>query len=206
MAKTIILFTSVMLSASLFFSSIMLTAYDRKNYLAGYERYGITGRFSGLEETTDSMLFHFRGNGGLDRAFFRQDEISHLNDVRHLLQALEALQAFTLLCAVLALVCLNPHDISKMLILTCSISLGILLSCLALYLFNGFDLLFNWFHRLLFAGNYSFDPSVSNMKAILPDGFFQDMAIRVLVLYFFSAAALGATGLAIKYKNQHKIR
>ena len=72
-----------------------------------------------------------------------------------------------------------------------SVIILVLLACLA---FFAFDTMFILFHKLLFTGNYAFDPAFSNMKTLFPDGFFFDIGTAIILTTFIKSVLLAAFG------------
>ena len=133
-----------------------------------------------LRGKRENLLISVQVNGQTEN-FYREDEASHMADVRNLF-----LKALTLrtMCALTALAILFFLLILEHGKAFSILGKGLLFS---LYAASHFDTAFTTFHLLFFSqGNWEFDPALSRMIDILPEAFFQDTAFRIL-LYFLSA-------------------
>ena len=139
--------------------------------------------------------------------FFNEQERSHLYDVKILIQKAALLFYVSLVISLVIIITqyiLNGKRVilllSKIFIYTGIFTILLLSFFFLLYLFAGFDFLFIKFHEILFIGNYSFDPNVSNMKALFPDAFFFDISQAIIILTLFKSILLIAIGLLINRK------
>ncbi|MBU0756567.1 MAG: DUF1461 domain-containing protein [Nanoarchaeota archaeon] len=207
--KPILLAPALILSIIVFLSSIFYNVYDMKYYEKEYEKYNIYSRL-GKEKTLDAtqnLFDFFQGHQDIDHIFFNEDEVSHLYDVKLILDKLLGIfiGSFWLISLVIvSLYYSEKHKIvgnlAKVFLYAGIISIGFLVFVSTVYLVAGFDDMFIGFHRLLFEGNYMFDPNVSNMKAMFPDAFFQDMAHRIIMTFLYQAVMLFLLGLFIRKK------
>lgn len=168
-ADTIILSAAfVILSIVLLFSSLF--AIMQSFYFDyAFEKYDVYERFERERalEANENILDFLNHENSLDSNFLMEDEISHLEDVRHILDRIKLIYHFSLVLLFVLLI-IYGHEIFKV----SSTILLILFIFLLIYYIFGFDFVFLRFHQIFFTGNYAFDPSVSNMKAIYPDGLF----------------------------------
>lgn len=145
-----------------------------------------------LRGKRENLLISVQVNGQTDN-FYREDEASHMADVRNLFLKALTLRTMCALTALAILFFLLILEHGKaffilgkgFLLSSAALLLGLLL--FSLYAASHFDTAFTTFHLLFFSqGNWEFDPALSRMIDILPEAFFQDTAFRIL-LYFLSA-------------------
>ena len=145
-----------------------------------------------LRGKRENLLISVQVNGQTDN-FYREDEASHMADVRNLFLKALTLRTMCALTALAILFFLLILEHGKaffilgkgFLLSSAALLLGLLL--FSLYAASHFDTAFTTFHLLFFSqGNWEFDPALSRMIDILPEAFFQDTAFRIL-LCFLSA-------------------
>ncbi len=191
-------------------SSIFSYLYDLNYYDKKYQQYKIYDRFS--KETagnaTKNLFGYFQSKNELDMAFFNEQEKSHLNDVKIILQKIQFIYIFSLIIfwTILLLVYLLFKKIfvrffSQILLLSGIFSVSLILLFALIYLLFGFDFLFLKFHEIFFIGNYAFDPAVSNMKALFPDEFFFDISLAIVLRTLLKAIMLTVVGYFLMKKD-----
>jgi hypothetical protein len=173
----------------LMYSSMISTIAVDYFFDYSFEKYGVYDSF-GREDALgrSRMIVNFILHGdGMDETFLKEDEISHLEDVKHLVAKFRAIYLLSILALLILLMVyginiLNSSKIVLIMILLLSL----------IYLASDFDFVFQKFHEYFFTGNYAFDPSVSNMKALYPDSLFMffslvvffKLAIKATAIYF----------------------
>jgi len=198
----------LMLSFLLFFSSLFFYMDNMANHDKLFEKHGVYERFS-REQALNAMqniLGFFKSKNELDKAFFNQREISHLNDVKILITRTKPFYYSLIVLLILTLL-VNylkkdfVHFFSTMLIHSALINISLISILALLYLTAGFDFLFLKFHELFFVENYSFDPRISNLKALFPDSYFLDIAHKIILLTLFKSLVMIVVGCAIRKKS-----
>jgi len=171
------------------FSTLYSQLYNLNYYDKKYELYNVYETFEKdiAINKTNNLLNYFKSKNELDSTFFNEDEISHLNDVRNLLNTTRQIYylSMTIFWITLIIIYLiNKQNISdfffKVLFVSGIFTISFFVLFGLYYLAYGFDNLFLKFHELLFIGNYSFDPTISNMKALFSDEFFRDFTLIVV--------------------------
>ncbi len=195
----------------LLFSSLFSYIYNLNYYDSEYQKYNIYDRFSkdtALNATKNLMGF-FKSRNELDNNFFNAGEISHLADVKHLIKNVSLLYYASLILFWGILVYYyffhKKHFTSfffRMMILSGLFTLSVFLIFGLLYVTSGFDFIFLKFHQIFFTGNYSFNPNVSNMKAIFPDEFFFDIAFSIFLVTMLKASLISCFGYY--YHRKHR--
>ncbi len=211
--KYLNLFFLVTVIFSVFFivilSSLFSYLYNINYYDKKYQQYGIYEKFTkeqALNETKN-IFGYLQYKNELDMNFFNKNEESHLNDVRLLIQKIYNLYFFSMAIfwGVLFYYFLFSKKeligfFSRMIFYSGIVSLSVLLFFVIIYFVIGFDTLFNLFHKILFTGNYAFNPLTSNMKALFPDSFFLDIAFSTLLRTFFKSILLIIMGFYLVKK------
>jgi integral membrane protein (TIGR01906 family) len=192
------------------FSSLFSFIYDIKYYDNKYLQYKIYDKFSkeqALNETKN-LFGYLQFKNDLDMNFFNKQEESHLNDVKIIINKIYVIYFISLFIFWSTLAYyyfFNKRQMlwffSRFLFYSGIFSLGILLLLGLFYLFFGFNSLFSYFHQIFFAGNYSFNPAVSNMKALFPDEFFMDIGIAIVLRTFVKGFLLFSIGIYFRRKT-----
>lgn len=207
-----VLFT-LMLYFILFVSAFELACYNNSSYYRKeFKKFKVEESLkeyrgeeiplSDLENVMRETLRYLRGDrenllipvsvNGESTEFYQEDEASHMADVRVLFTTSLTLRTmFILSClAILFFLLILEHGkafyiLGKGFLFT-SIGLLSVLLLLSLYAVMHFDTAFTEFHHIFFAqGNWEFDPTLSRMIDIMPEEFFADTALRILMHYLF---------------------
>lgn len=168
---TFLLF-NVLLYAS-FSSQMRLSFFDK-----GFKKYSVYELFSKDEALARAGNIIDFFDSKSDLTYFKEDEQSHLRDVKIIMDGFRLL--FFISLNLLVLFFFLNKNIPDYLFFS-SVFLLIFMAIAVLFAYLQFDLIFQKFHELFFAGNYSFDPSVSEMKALFPDGFFLHFTAQIIL-------------------------
>lgn len=188
--KIIEIFLILSIIAIVLFSTLFSYIYNLNYYDKKYEQYGVYQKFDRtfLLEKTKELFDFFKNKGDLDTSFYYDLEISHLNDVKEIIQKARSYYTLSLIVfwAILIIYYIkNKKDFIKIFLRSITISGGLILMLmlffLSMYFVFGFDILFIQFHKIFFTGNWMFDPNISNMKSMFPDAFFLDMSRSILL-------------------------
>ena len=203
---------AILLLFILLITSFELVCYsDPGYYRAEFEKYDVAGEmeyYRGESISLDSLsqvirqtMLYLRGRrgnliveteiNGKMQEFYQPEEKSHMADVRRLFLRALVLRGMAILSclAILgSLILFEPEravwDLSRSFTLLCLLLLLLSLAIGALMLCD-FTKYFTLFHELFFPqGNWSFDPRESRMIVMLPENFFLDTALRVLLCFF----------------------
>jgi integral membrane protein (TIGR01906 family) len=185
------------------FSSLFSYVFNLNYYDKEYQKYNIYDRFTKEQaiNATQNIMGFFNSKNVLDSNFFNENEISHLTDVKTIIDN-------TRLFYIVSLILFWGIQVyyfffkkkyfmsffSRMLLVSGLFSILLLSLFGILYFTSGFDFLFSKFHQLFFTGNYSFNPAISNMKALFPDSFFSDMATSIYLTTLLKASLLSVSG------------
>jgi integral membrane protein (TIGR01906 family) len=193
------------------FSSLFSYVFNFNYYDKEYVKYNIYGRFQKEQaiNATQNIMGFFNSKNVLDSNFFNENEISHLTDVKNIIDN-------TRLVYIISLILFWGIQVyyfffqkkyfmsffSRMLLVSGLFSILLLILFGVLYFTSGFDFVFLKFHQLFFTGNYSFNPAISNMKALFPDEFFSDMATSIYLITQLKAAFLSVSGYLFIKKHK----
>ncbi len=134
---------------------------------------------------------------GRQAEFYNENEKSHMADVRVLFVHAVTLRALAILAilAIFGLLLILEHGrafywLGSGFLRVC-LAIGILAALFGLLAATDFTKYFTLFHELFFSqGNWMFDPRESRMINMLPEGFFSDTALRILLTFLGSIAVL----------------
>lgn len=211
-------------------SAVEVAVYADYGYFRKeYEKYNVNDprgivnmEMDELINVTVKMMDYLRGDrDNLDiiaeiddenKEFFNEREKSHMADVRDLFVGALAVRWFALGMAVLSLVnlflLLHWKDIKVLLLraylTTIAVLMGIL-SVIGIWACIDFTNAFYKFHALFFSDyEWILDIHTSRLINILPEGFFVDTAIRIVVIFIVFILIMGAILLLLKKVKQRK--
>lgn len=199
---------------SLLLTSFQIAIYgdpDYRFYEKEYVKYNVTESLQmSLEDVmdvTEYMMDYLIGRegelsvetevDGKSQDFFNEQDRLHMADVRNLflgglkLRNVFAVTAFVLFAALVFM----KADLKKLLLKAYGIAMAVFAAVLA---FLGaaftvdFTKCFTIFHKMFFTNDlWLFDPDTDYMIRMLPEGFFSDMVIRIVLVFVGSLFILG---------------
>lgn len=221
-----ILMTSLLIV--LIISSVEIAVYSDYGYFEKeFKKYDVNNEsgivnmdMDELVGVTKEMMSYLRGNrddlviyaviDGETKEFFNDREKSHMADVRDVFVAALHVRTGALLMSVISFVNLFLlmywNDIKKLLFRAYLCAIGVLAAivcALSIWAYIDFTGLFYKFHALFFS-NYEWilDPDISRLVNIVPEGFFVDTAIRIVVIFILLIIIMGALLLFAKNINE----
>ncbi len=196
--------SAVLLLIILFITAIEMVAYvDKGFYEREYKKYDVLKAVNmNMEDVlyvTDEMMTYLRGSredlvvntvvNGEEREFFNDREKSHMADVRALfLKGLFLRRAALFLLAVCFLVLILLKTGLKMIMASLVLKVFLLFDMLAFIIVllasRNFTRYFTIFHEMFFNNDlWLLDPDTDLLINILPEGFFVDIAIEILIVF-----------------------
>lgn len=206
-------------------SSFEIGAYGNFGfYQKEYEKYHVLDdlnmKMPDVMYVTKEMMSFLRGDrdnlivettvNGESREFFNEDEISHMEDVKKLFVGGLRLRMVMIIIMVLLVgaALLLKDGIGKILpraFQYTSVALIVITGVVIGLFASNFDKYFVVFHKIFFSqGNWLFDPDVSLMINMLPEGFFADIAARIGVIFVGILAAGFAVATVARVMNKKK--
>lgn len=219
-----VLFSICFLIAALI-SSFEIGAYgDFGFYEKEYEKYNVLEDLNmempDVMYVTKEMMSFLRGSretlivettvDGSPREFFNEDEISHMDDVKKLfvggLKLRNAAAVMMLLLVIAAFAAkMNLRTILPKAFQYTSVVLTLVTGIVIALFASDFDKYFVVFHKIFFSqGNWLFDPDVSLMINMLPEGFFADIAARIGVIFVGILIVGFAAATAVRVLNKKR--
>ena len=214
----------------LIISAVEVAVYADKDYFRKeYEKYDVNNprgivnmEMDELMKVTVKMMDYLRGDrDSLDivaviddenKEFFNEREKSHMADVRDIFVGALMVRWCALGLAALMLInlwlLLYWKDIKVLLFRAYLATVGGLLAIIAavgIWAFIDFTGAFYKFHALFFSDyEWILDMRTSRLINILPEGFFVDTAIRIVVIFILFILIMGAVLLLLKKVNIRK--
>lgn len=214
----------------LIISAVEVAVYADYGYFRKeYEKYNVNDprgivnvEMDELISVTVKMMDYLRGDrDNLDivaviddeyKEFFNEREKSHMEDVRDLFIGALAVRWCALGMALLSLVnlflLLHWNDIKVLLIRAYMTTIGVLmglLTAIGIWAYIDFTNAFYKFHALFFSDyEWLLDIDTSRLINILPEGFFVDTAIRIVVIFIVFILIMGGVLLLLKKLNLTK--
>lgn len=216
---------SVCFIIAVLISSFEIGAYGSFGfYEKEYEKYGVLDdlkmEMPDVMYVTKEMMSFLRGDrenlivettvDGEPREFFTNDEISHMEDVKKLFVGglklrTAAVVIMIILAAAAFIMKLKLYKILPRAFQYTSITLIVLTGIVIGLFASDFDKYFVVFHEIFFSqGNWMFDPDVSLMINMLPEGFFADIAARIGIIFVGLLAAGFAAATVVRMINSRK--
>ncbi|MBP2026691.1 integral membrane protein (TIGR01906 family) [Acetoanaerobium pronyense] len=173
------------------FTSTEMFSVLRPVYFYEYNKYDIYSieyvQMYPVDMVTNDVIFYLSGltDNMNRRGFFGEREIVHMEDVKVLFRAGSAVRFYLIIVlAFLIKKSENQKDFSKRYRITYLSVVGGILALTGLIAMN-FNRAFVIFHKLFFSNDYwILYPSESIIINLMPEGFFMDMAIYILVSFF----------------------
>lgn len=217
----------------LFVTSFEIACYsDYGFYEREYEKFDVNNEttivnmeMDELMRVTEEMMAYLHGDredlviyagiDGEEKEMFNDIEKSHMADVREIFLAAMDQRILCILIVIFG-VCLlwltNGGWECVMTVCTwiprCMYLLWAVIAGILVLAFINFQTVFYAMHYLLFDNdNWLLDPSTSRLINILPEGFFVDMGIRIVIIFLFvnffilSLAFLTKRGMIARRKN-----
>lgn len=180
--KTFFALIIIFLVIAIIILPLRMFLYNENYYYSQFEKNKVS--VEGKEEILDNLLNFFKGKEKLE--YFKENEQSHLEDVKALLSKLFFTLYFSIIATVVLLVALFflftedfKADVFKIFFLA-GLSSFALVALLSLAAIN-FSVSFEGFHLLLFPqGNYTFAES-SLLITMFPPIFFKSFLFRLLI-------------------------
>lgn len=207
------------------FTSVEAVAYWTPGYYEReYTKYQVADEvrmdMDELLYVTEEMMDYLRGEredlhvtaliDGVEREFFNEREIAHMEDVRGLFLGSITLRRF---CALIAAICIGllvllKADVKRVLpqALCAGASLFLALAALlAGIISTDFSKYFVLFHKIFFKNDlWILDPSTDLLINIVPEPFFMDTALRIGLTFFLMILLLFLICLYFMRRNQRK--
>lgn len=208
------------------FTSVEAVAYWTPGYYEKeYAKYNVAEEINmDMDEllyVTAEMMDYLRGNredlhvptvvNGVERDFFNEREIAHMEDVRGLFLAAIDLRR---ICAFIAVICvallfLLKADLKKVLPRTLCAGAGLFLAiavALTGIISTDFTKYFTLFHEIFFNNDlWILDPSTDLLINIVPEPFFVDTAARIGITFAAMTAFLFLVCLYFIRHNRKKL-
>ncbi len=140
----------------------------------------------GAVEPTMQLLDYFQGRAEIP-GIFDANEKSHLADVK---QVISLLRWISLALLIIFLALMTKADTG----LVFKRGFMLLLAMVLLFGFVPFDMVFTWFHKVFFTGNWMF-PANSMLILLYPETFFQAFFLYVISLAIAFSAAFAVYGV-----------
>lgn len=209
---------AVCLMTVLLFTSIEAAVYWTPGYFEKeYAKYNVTEAVSmnmeDLLDVTHQMMAFLRGKrdnlhvkttmGGVEREFFNDREIAHMEDVRGLFLGAVSIRRGCLMVMALSLIILIliKTDFKRTFPRAVCWGTGLffaLSALIAAIISTDFTRYFILFHHLFFRNDlWMLDPSTDMLINIVPEGFFRDTVLNIGMIYFSSVLLIFVICLVI---------
>ena len=223
--KILRFFLGIVLSFSLMFivlvTSIEIAAYsDFSFYEKEYNKYAVTSyvdiSMPDLMNVTKEMMSYLKGDreklsdikaniGGIsDTPFFNEREVAHMEDVRGLFVGAVYLRYVLIAVSILCVIAVKLLKgkvfkfLSNVLIFGTVITL-ILTAVLVFLIAGDFEKYFIIFHHIFFNNDlWMLDPATDNLINIVPQGFFMDMSMRIIIVLSAFILSMIGSGVVLK--------
>lgn len=205
-------FAMFLLVIGILITSFQIAIYgdpEYRFYQKEYEKYKVTESLDmsieDVMDVTEYMMDYLIGKeaelsivtnvDGREQDFFNEQDRLHMEDVKNLFLGGLRVRTVVLVLAVILLgIVLAPKfrerkqgEIKVLLLRAYSIAIGVFLLALAVLgiaFTIDFTACFTIFHKIFFTNDlWMFDPAVDYMIRMLPEGFFADMVLRIVLIF-----------------------
>lgn len=211
--RVIYILAALLLSVVLLFTAVELVAFDINHYLKAYHRYDVpreTGMdMAALESVTYEIMDYLRCRqqqlnpqalvNGQQRHIFGERERLHMVDVKNLFLAGRHIRnaALGLMVALGLLLVWKDRrwhrHLARLLVGTLMVNL-VLLIVVVIGMLVDFNLVFTWFHLLLFDNDLWQLSEASLLLRMVPEIFFFHTALKIGAIYLGTLMLLAAAG------------
>lgn len=212
----------VLLSLILLFTSVDFVAFNLNHYRRSFDKYGITDVTgmdkANLEHTIGDVLKYFKDARieldtravirGEEREVFGEREVLHMVDVKDLFVRGRLLRNIgSLIFVVMTLFFIKKDrdlkkSIPRALLYTGVTNIGLLLIFLLL-LRTDFNKYFTYFHLIFFDNDlWLLNPDTDVLIQMVPEGFFYDTAVKILLYFVSSLVILGSAGFYLARERE----
>tara|TARA_B100000315_G_C14430851_1_gene520053 strand:- start:159 stop:785 length:627 start_codon:yes stop_codon:yes gene_type:complete len=193
----LIILLAVTLALIILLANLRAIVFDRPYYVEQFRKNDVYSKVPEAELVLDNVFGFFDGEE-LSSEFFEEKEISHMKDVRRLINRGSYLLYFLVgLFIVLVIVFIKSVRRGVAKYLGISLIAGgsiVIVVSLLLWLFD-FSNLFTNFHLMFFPqGNWMF-PSDSMLIRLFPKAFFYDISVRIFRNSIITAVIIGVVGM-----------
>lgn len=165
------------------------------------ELYGKTRAYGRIEKEivdakTDELFLFFENNGQLDKTFYTENEISHMNDVKILIKKFTTAYYVSIILLIFSMIVIYNISRKEMLdfVLKSLFYSGVIsLVLILLFFILSFSSVFDNFHRIFFTGNYTF-PYDSHLIMMFNEQFFMLFAQKIFIITGLKAIILSSVG------------
>lgn len=207
-------------------SSFEIVAYGNIDYFQEeYEKYGVAENLNMEMEdimyVTQEMMSYLRGEreslvvytqvGDESREFFNDSEISHMEDVQEMFLAGISGRRICIIIVVSLFILLSVMKTKWTSILPrafqyTTIGVVILSGIVGILFATDFYKYFELFHKIFFEGDtWLFDVNTSLMINMLPEGFFYDITLRIVLVFLSMMVALLGITIVIHKLNSSRM-
>jgi integral membrane protein (TIGR01906 family) len=204
--KPLIILTGILAFTIILLSSVFHYAYSIEHYESELSKTTMRIPLDGAVDASRNVIGFFRDDAQLDKDFFNTQEINHLDDVKTLLTYANIIYMISIMlfwAVIIGTYLLYRKGFSQFVagvFFTSGIISVATILLLGLATIINFDAMFLLFHMLFFAGNYAFDPAVSNMKAIYTDAFFMSTSVKIAIMTIGKGALMLIAGIFLRKK------
>ena len=213
---------AILLLGIILITSIELVAYaDKGFYEREYRKYDVIKdvnmEMEDVLTVTEEMMSYLRGGredlvvqttvGGESREFFNDREKAHMADVRNLFIAGLivrgiAAAAFVLIIIFLLLKKADLRKAAAAVLVKTFAAFDIISLLIVILASRDFTKFFTTFHHIFFNNDlWLLDPNTDLLINILPEGFFMDIAIEILIVFMVLQTAIVLAGFLWKGKR-----
>jgi len=195
-----IIILSVLIAAVLLSIPLFILMHHPSFFQEEFKKYNVHESLQGSSVRTihASVLLYMNSNdvSAISSSdFFNQRELSHLTDVKKIIQAFFLLLKISLIVLIITIASMlylfNSRMVRKMLSYglrngaACTLIPALIVS---LSIFFDFEAAFELMHRIFFdQGTYTFDPTIEKIVVLYPLGLFSDAMLFILLCLFLTS-------------------
>ncbi|MDO8487386.1 MAG: DUF1461 domain-containing protein [Candidatus Curtissbacteria bacterium] len=195
----------IILSIIIILGNFNFLIFNKNHYRSLYIKVGVYQNFQNqkiIDSATDNLFGYFRGQNKLDQNFFSMQAVSHLKDVKDLLQVSNGLFYFSFIAVICLGIFLVAKKRSKIVfksLFISSIVTIIFVVMLGLGAATAFDSFFLKFHQLLFTNTLWLFPPDDNLIRLFPQQFFVEFANRLALNILITSIIIASVAFSISH-------
>ena len=183
---------------------IRLVATDKDYIISSFGRNNVYENLPDADERASNLLEYLGGDEELNPLYYNPNEITHMDDVRHILDSSNGFLCLCVFVLIMAPVMLTLA--SEKAILAKGLVYGSLASLAVIFLLFivsiNFDCFFLDFHKIFFSNNlWLMVPGRDLLITMFPQAFFHSALLRIFIISLAYSICMLFIGLVIRGRN-----
>lgn len=207
--KLLFILISVNTAILIYLLNFNLIAFNENYYFDHFEENNIYEKNDNADEILVNLLSYYKDKGSLNESYFTVDEVSHLRDVKNVINKTQGLFHIVIILEIILIGWIpfyieNKYKFISPILIYSGLATILITVILFLASLNFSSLFFN-FHLLFFPQGNFFFPENSILITLFPEVFFYKILSSIVLKSIIIAVFLTTIGLLLFVTNKQKI-